>query len=237
MKGGLFAISRSHPGKRKTGRGIHLVTNARLIDRFEHWQTTWRSDLRSKKIQLYLPNDGAGADENRLGAVRDLQFVLQRLPHPSGALVSAGDNIFRFRLLPLWQQFLNSNESHVVALPETDEAKLKKTGVLTLGNHNRVMRLHEKPESFASTWCCPPLYFLQSSAWSRLNDYLQVSNQCDAPGSFEDFLCQREAVYACLLDAPRLDIGSIPAYHQATSSLEKNLSYRRWLPRRQPEKT
>lgn len=200
--------------------GIHIVTNARFIDHFDQWQSTWRPILHAKKIRLSLYNDGAGTNENRLGAVRDLQFILQQLP-ASRALVSAGDNIFRFRLQPLWQQFLNSNGNYVIALPDTDAAKLQKTGVLTLGNENRVMRLQEKPRRPTSKWSCPPLYFLQPSAWPRLNEYIQVSDQCDAPGSFVDFLCQREAVYAFKLRASRLDIGSLTTYYLADKLLKR----------------
>ena len=202
-------------------RGIHLVTNDRFIDHFDQWQSSWRPILRSKKIRIHLYNDGATANENRLGALRDLQWVRQRLPAPSKALVAAGDNIFRFRLQPLWQQFLKSNANHVIALPETNEAKLRKTGVLTLGDENRVMRLHEKPQNPASSWSCPPLYFLQKTAWSRLNDYILGSDLCDAPGSFIDFLSQREPVYAFKLNACRLDIGSITTYRQADKLLSK----------------
>ena len=141
------------------------------------------------------------------------------LAEPSRLLVSAGDNIFRFRLLPLWQQFLNSRDHCVLALPETDDAKLKKTGVLSLANDNRVLRLHEKPRRPASTWSCPPLYLLQSSARTRLNEYIEISDQSDAPGSFIDYLSQQETVHAVKLDASRLDIGSIETYQSADKLL------------------
>ena len=42
---------------------------------------------------------------------------------------------------------LNSSGSYVIALAETDEAKLKKTGVLKLGTENRVLRLHERDDA------------------------------------------------------------------------------------------
>ncbi len=65
------------------------------------------------------------------------------------------------------------------------------------------------------------MYFLQPSAWPRLNEYIQVSDQCDAPGSFVDFLSQRETVYAFKLNDFRLDIGSIATYHLADKLLRK----------------
>ena len=198
---------------------IHVVTNARFIEHFERWQYDWQSICRSKNIRIELYNDGAAENENRLGAIRDLQFVLRRLPEPSRALVSAGDNIYRFALQPLWQHFLTGNEHFVIALPETDDAKLKKTGVLSLGENDRVLRLHEKPRRPASTWSSPPLYFLQGSAWRRLDEYVQASDRCDAPGSFIDFLSRKETVYALKPNASRLDIGSINAYHDADRHL------------------
>jgi glucose-1-phosphate thymidylyltransferase len=202
-------------------KSIHIVTNARFMNHFEHWQSSWLSRLDAKKIRIQLHNDGATSNNNRLGALRDLQFVLERLKEPSRLLVSAGDNIFRFHLQPLCRQFLNSDEHYVIALPETDRAKLKKTGVLSLAEDNRVLRMHEKPRQPASTWSCPPLYFLQRSARIRLNNYIGESEACDAPGSFIDYLSRHESVYAFRLEATRLDIGDIETYRKADKRLRK----------------
>ena len=127
---------------------------------------------------------------------------MKRLPASTKTLVSAGDNIYRFPLKPLWKHFL-------------------KTGVLTLDNKDRVLRLHEKPRNPLSTWCCPPLYFLQESAWKLLDEYIKVSDRYDAPGSFIDFLCQHEDVYTFKPAAGRLDIGSIRTYREADKLLRK----------------
>ena len=43
--------------------------------------------------------------EDGLGMAGDLGFVLDTVGIPDGAVVAAGDNIFRFDLLPLWNGF------------------------------------------------------------------------------------------------------------------------------------
>jgi glucose-1-phosphate thymidylyltransferase len=202
-------------------RSVHVVSNTKFFKHFKYWQQNWLPAVKSKKMELRIYNDGATANENRLGAVADLQFVFQRLPKPSKALVSAGDNIFRFRLEPLWNRFLRSDTHYIIALPEADESKLRKTGVLTLGGDDQVLRFYEKPERPPSTWCCPPLYFLQISAWSRLREFIQVCGNHDAPGYFIDFLSQREKVYAFKMDASRLDIGSMDSYREADQRLSR----------------
>ena len=136
-------------------------------------------------------------------------------------LVEAKSAAVQFRLKPLWRHFLKSKAHYIIGLPETDHAKLQRTGVLTLDNEDRVLRLHEKPQNPLSTWCCPPLYFLQESAWKLLDEYMKVSDRYDAPGSFIDFLCQHEDVYAFKPAAGRLDIGSNKTYREADKLLRK----------------
>ncbi len=196
--------------------GIHVVTNARFYERFESWRKGWEPALDGKNIQLRVYNDGAASNANRLGASGDLRFVFQRLSAPfEGALISAGDNIFRFPLKPLWRRFLKSERHHILALPETDPERLRRTGVLALGMDNRVLKLYEKPEDPPSTRICPALYFLGPSARPRLDEFLETSADQNAPGHFIAFLCQREKVYAFKLASSRLDIGDLASYHEA----------------------
>jgi dTDP-glucose pyrophosphorylase len=83
--------------------------------------------------------------------------------------------IYRFSIKSLCRQFLQSRHHSVVTLPESDESRLKKTGVLELDAKDRVIRQHEKPDRPQSTWSCPPLYFLQASARPRLEAFLNSS--------------------------------------------------------------
>jgi glucose-1-phosphate thymidylyltransferase len=136
-------------------------------------------------------------------------------------LVAAGDNIYRFSLQPLWEQFLDSRSHWIVALPETDPARLRRTGILEFGKNDCVLRLHEKPSVPPSTWSCPAIYFLQASAVSVLHEFLRVSENTDAPGYFIDFLCRNERVRAFRVASSRFDIGSIDDYHRADTVLQK----------------
>ena len=195
---------------------IHVVTNAKFVEHFKTWQMKWQSVMASKKIALDIHDDGSTDNANRLGAAADLRFVFKQIAKPSKALVSGGDNIFRFRLEPLWRDFLIGPYHYVIALPETHANQLMKTGVLALGKENRVLRLHEKPKHPVSKWFCPPLYFLQPSARLRLDEFMRISHHRDAPGYFIDYLCQKERVYAFKVKAGgRLDIGNMDSYRRA----------------------
>ena len=200
---------------------IHLVSNGRYFAFFETWKRIWSAGLKRAKINFTLHNDGSSTNANRLGAVADLQFVCQRIASNAKMLVAATDIIFRFPLLPLWQQFLASNLHRVIALPENDQTRLKRTGVLEFEENNRVSRVYEKPEEPPSAWACPALYFLQPSARRRLDEFVDNSDTPDELGHFIDFLCQKEIVYAFKLNSSHLDIGNLDDYRQADVLLRK----------------
>ena len=198
---------------------IHLVTNSKYVASFETWKRTWSAGLKQKKIRFSLHNDGSSTNKNRLGAVADLRFVCRRISRPAKMLVAATDIIFRFPLLPLWQQFIKSNHHHIIALPENDQARLKRTGVLEFKGNNRVSRVHEKPEEPPSARACPALYFLQPPAHKRMDEFMGTADNPDELGYFIDFLCQKEIVYAFKLNSSRLDIGNLEAYREADKLL------------------
>ncbi len=198
---------------------IALVTNGRFYGHFEAWLAEREPRLRQAGMELRLFNDGATANENRLGAVGDLAFVLDRLPDEKPALVAAGDNIFRFSLQPAWERFRRQRQNLILALHETDPAKLRKTAVLELGEDDRVLALHEKPERAVSHWVAPALYFLQPDALQLVSDYLQQPDAGDAPGHFIAYLVKQRPVYAVRVFGSRLDIGSPESYRHADALL------------------
>lgn len=201
---------------------VYIVSNGRFFDHFSRWETDRATDGPGRKVSVSLLNDKAMANESRLGAIADLQLALKAINHPGRVLVSAGDNIFLFPIQSLWEPFLQSDHHHIVALPETDTQKLQRTGVLELGENDRLVRLHEKPQLPPLGWVCPPLYFFQASVGSAIESFLEMDGNGDAPGHFIDYLCRREPVSAFRLASSRLDIGSIDTYREADRFLRQN---------------
>jgi len=200
---------------------VHIITNDRFAAHFETWRKKWAATSPPGGFRLIIHNDGSTDNENRLGASNDLAWILSRLPETDRILVSAGDNIFRFQLEPIWRRFLKSDHHYILALPENDKEKLKKTGVIEFGKDDRALRLHEKPANPPSNWSCPAIYFFQNSVAPVLSEFLETSENKDAPGHFVDFLCRKNHVKAFRIEASRLDIGSIEDYHKADRLLQK----------------
>jgi glucose-1-phosphate thymidylyltransferase len=199
---------------------LHVVTNGRFYDHFHQWAED-KEALQTFTTPIHLHNDGTMENAHRLGAVADLHFVLQRIKPLEPFLVAAADNIFRFALSDLWQQFLDGKHHMVLALALDDRRRLQKTGVLDIGRDNQVVRLHEKPTDPPSNWSCPPIYFFQPSAMDHLDEIIASGQLFDAPGHFIDYLSQKETVMARRVNGTRLDIGDLASYRNADQLLRR----------------
>ncbi len=202
---------------------IHVVGNALHFDALESWAAERRGALEP---ELIVHNDGSTDNTNRLGAVGDLGFVLDRLDGlPDGALVAAGDNILRFALAPLWQRFRETRLDFVLAIPENDPERLRKTGILVLDEEERVLEFHEKPAEPPSRWTCPPFYFLTGEALAQVQPHLAAEQgKNDEIGHFVATLTAQKRIRAFCLETPtgerlRLDIGSPDSYRSAEEVL------------------
>src|SRR5881409_4261490 len=72
---------------------IYVVTNDKFAADFQAWSERYQS--RHPEFKFKIINDGSTSDEDKLGAIGDINFVVTR-EHlsQSGLLVIAGDNLF-----------------------------------------------------------------------------------------------------------------------------------------------
>src|SRR6195256_1781614 len=73
---------------------IYVVTNAKFADDFKAWAGTYQD--RHPDFKFKIINDGSTSDDNKLGAIGDINLVLTREPEVAGndLIVVAGDNLF-----------------------------------------------------------------------------------------------------------------------------------------------
>src|ERR671910_3518314 len=73
---------------------LHVVTNSRFAPDFEAW-----ARARSGRLSVRVHDDGTSSNTDRLGAIGDLRFVIERAElGGDDLLVVAGDNLFDFSL-------------------------------------------------------------------------------------------------------------------------------------------
>ena len=179
--------------------------------KFAHHFADWAKDKAYKIIVL---DDGTTSNENRLGAVKDIQFAIDKLNIQEEILVIAGDNVLDFSLNSFVKYALEKNSSCVMRYFESSKAKLSKCGVLELDCSDKIINMTEKPENPASNWCCPPFYYYTAEDTQKVQQGINDGCNTDAPGSYISWLCQKTDVYAMEMPGSRYDIGNLESYEK-----------------------
>ncbi|ANY70015.1 hypothetical protein BBD42_28570 [Paenibacillus sp. BIHB 4019] len=189
---------------------IFIVTNHRFYGHFVHWES--QSDY-SKPIKVI--DDLTTSNEDRLGAIADLQFVLEQEKLDDDVLVMAGDNLFDFELTEM-VHFYQSSGTDTIAAHEMDDIDfLRRTGVIQTDGNGKVIAFEEKPEQPKSNLACPPFYIYGQSTLPLIKQYLAEGSNADAPGHFVPWLIRHKEVHAYKFEGKRFDIGTLESYQEA----------------------
>jgi len=184
---------------------LHVVSNARFAADFERW-----AGARKGRLQPVVHDDGSRSNEERLGAIADVGFVIDQAGLAGeDLLVVAGDNLFDFSLAAMIEFWRSKPGASCVAVQRCpDIALVSSYGVVELSPEGRVVEFVEKPERPTSDLIATAAYIYSSEHAAMIERYLAEGNSPDQPGNFLAWLYSREPVFGYIFDETWLDIGS-----------------------------
>ena len=185
--------------------GYVVISNHKFVSHFERW-------AKGKSVPITVVDDGTETNEGRLGAVRDVEFAIDKLALDEDLLVIAGDNLLDFSLVRFLDYAKGKGTSCVLRYFEPEIKRLQKCGVLTIDDTDRILRMVEKPEQPESHWCCPPFYYYTREDARRVKDGIAAGCGVDAPGSYIAWLSSVVPVHAMEMPGARYDIGNLASY-------------------------
>ncbi len=181
-----------------------VISNAKFAHHFESWA--------KGRDKITVLNDGTYTNETRLGAVRDIAFAIDTLALSDDLLVIAGDNLLDFSLSRFITYAEEKRTSCVLRYYEPSVERLRKCGVLTIDENDRILDMAEKPQEPKSNWCCPPFYFYTREDAARIPLGIEAGCGVDAPGSYVAWLSGVTSVHAMEMPGRRYDIGNLESY-------------------------
>jgi len=185
---------------------IYVVTNDKFAADFEAWSQGYRKQHPEFKFKII--NDGSTSDEDKLGAIGDINFVVTRenLAQRS-LLVIAGDNLFTESLVN-FVDCAREIDATVAVYDVGDLEAMKKYGNITVDAEGIITRFEEKPRKPEGTLAAIALYYYSPAILSLLTTYLAAGNNPDQPGRFVQWLYTRKPVKTFEIKGKWLDIGS-----------------------------
>lgn len=184
-----------------------VISNHKFAGHFTAW-------ANEKTQKVTVVDDGTSTNETRLGAVKDIQFAIEKLALDDDMLVIAGDNLLDFSLTKFISYAKQKGTSCIMRYFEPQTEKLKKSGVAEVDENDKILRLTEKPAEPASHWACPPFYYYTAADAKLVEQGIAAGCGTDAPGSYIAWLCTKTPVHAMEMPGRRYDIGNLESYEK-----------------------
>lgn len=184
-----------------------LISNHKYVNHFCSWAET-------KQQHITIVDDNTSTNENRLGAVKDIQYAIAQLNLDDDMLVIAGDNVLDFSLRKFIKYAIDKKTSCIMRYYEPDDKRLLRCGVVTIDAEDKIIRMTEKSSNPETHWCCPPFYYFIKEDARMVSKGIDAGCGIDAPGSFMAWLCTQTAVHAMEMPGKRYDIGNLESYEK-----------------------
>ena len=205
---------------------IAVVTNHRFAGHFDEWsKARSEKDIADGKLSspIIVIDDGTTDDTNKLGAIGDIQFVIDKLSIDEDMMIIAGDNLFTYKLSDMYAFFKEKQHDTLISVTVEDVNQLRKLAVATINEDGKVEALAEKPKEPQSTDAVYATYMYLKETIPMIRQYLDEGNTPDAPGHFPSWLYTRKDVYVYRAPGTCIDIGTPENYKDVCDNYQKIL--------------
>jgi glucose-1-phosphate thymidylyltransferase len=193
---------------------VFVVTNNKFAGDFEAWAAAYNET--HPKLAFEIVNDGSTSDTDKLGAIGDLNYVIQKYAiENEDLLVVAGDNLFS-ESLQGFGEHARAKNAPVLGLYDVGSLEqAKKYGVVAIDAQGVITEFVEKPAHPPSTLIGIALYYYPKSVVPLVRQYLAEGNNADQPGRLIQWLYPRTPVHTWNVPGTWFDVGSKETLEEA----------------------
>jgi len=192
---------------------VYVVTNDKFAQDFQDWADNYTR--AQPKIHFKIVNDGSRSDADKLGAIGDIQLVIEREELSSNPLiVVAGDNLFSEPLADFAAQAKDSAAT-LATYDVADLEAMKKYSAIRTDKDGVITHFEEKPEKPETTLTGIALYYFSAETLQLFTTYIAAGNNPDQPGRFIQWLYTRRPIKTYQIKGTWYDIGSKETLEEA----------------------
>ena len=192
---------------------IYIVTNAKFAGHFERWAGEYRTGDKIRQIRII--DDQSTDDSNKLGAIGDMNLVIEQARLTDDIIVVGGDNLFSGSL-GAFGEFCRERNAPVTGVYDVgDLNEIKKYNSIEIDDHGQITYFEEKPEHPKSTLTGIALYYYPKSVLPLIKKYITEGNNPDQPGRLVQWLYPRTPFYVWRVPGIWFDVGSKETLEEA----------------------
>jgi glucose-1-phosphate thymidylyltransferase len=199
---------------------VYVVTNAKFAGHFQKWSDEYRSK-KNPKLDFTIVNDGSTDDSNKLGAIGDMNLVINKEKIQDDLIVVAGDNLFS-ESVEAFGKYCREKKAPVLAVYDVGNLEqIKKYNSITIDASGKITFFEEKPKAPTSTLTGIALYYYPKETLPLIKQYVAEGNNPDQPGRLVQWLYTRTPVYTWTVPGLWYDIGSKETLEEANRIFAK----------------
>jgi glucose-1-phosphate thymidylyltransferase len=227
---------------------IIVVSNHRFVRAFENWAAQRKAravqqenapgthtDRRSLPVTIL--DDGTRSENERLGAIGDIQYCIDQCSIDDDLLVMAGDNLFTWSLLEAWRHFKQYGNDMIVGHALDNPEDRYRFAIAEVDSDGLVTHLEEKPSHPRSDIGVYAIYFYRRDTVPLFRQYLAEGNNPDAPGHFPTWLYKKKPIRVYFFEGQCIDIGTPEAYKDVKTTFPVSVSGEQEESKNKEEKT
>ncbi len=188
---------------------IFVISNHKFASHFEKW-----AENKPNPKPVTVIDDGTDSDENKRGAIGDIQYTIEQGNIDDDVVIIAGDNLFTYKLKDYYDYYSAKKADCVCVKQFDDPEMIKQLGVVLMDEDGRVTDLEEKPQKPKSNKAAFATYMYTKETVKLFRKYLDEGNSPDAPGYFLQWLHSRRPVYGYVMQGECYDIGTHKALEE-----------------------
>ncbi len=194
---------------------IYVVTNHRFAGAYYNWLRDYTLQKQSLPVPIEIFDDLTNSNDDRLGAIGDMNFVVENAKIDDDLLVISGDNLFDFPLTE-FIGFAKEQVSSAACLHDLGSPDLVSLyGVVEIDGEKKNIDFEEKPAKPRSTLISMGVYIFMREHMPLLKRYLDEGRNKDRPGNYLQWLYRQVDLYGYVISGKWFDIGDIDSYNQA----------------------
>lgn len=199
---------------------IYVVTNEKFVGHFQKWAERYGSTHPS----VTIIDDHSTDDSNKLGAIGDMNLVINEARIDTDIVVVAGDNLFS-ESLGRFGEFARTKGAPVLAVYDVgDLEQIKKYNSIEIDHDGRITYFEEKPAAPKSTLTGIALYYYPKSVLPLIKQYIAEGNNTDQPGRLVQWLYPRVPFYVWQVPGIWFDVGSKETLAEANQIFSRELA-------------
>ena len=201
---------------------IYVVSNHRFVGHYYNWLREYQSQ-RTFPAAVEIYDDLTQSPDDRLGAIGDINFVIQNAKIDDDLMIIAGDNLIEFPL----QDFVTVAQAKGAAacLKDLGDRKLVSLySSVEVDAQGKIIDFEEKPPQPRSSLISIGVYGFAREHIPLFEQYLSEGRSKDQPGYFLQWVHRKIDLYGHVIDGEWFDIGDIDSYNTANEMIMKGSS-------------